>query len=134
MQEFRLDLPNRIIISSVLSETEVSALPDVNKRDIKNGYVWYSFPATEIKGEKIVFSICFFEGKIKSLNISISNPELYGGGWSDFSETKEKARAKDIEKWLSSIGYKTGKYSWGEIWAGYDSKGGSGHAVVQYAI
>ena len=134
MQEFKLDLPNGITISSVLSETEVSVLSDVNKRDMKNGYVWYSFPSTEVKGKKISFELCFFEGVIQSINIAMLNSELYGGGWNDFSETKEKKRAKDTEKWLSSIGYKIGKYSWGEVWAGYDSKGGSGCGVVRYAL
>ena len=134
MQEFSIELPSGITISSVVTETEVSAQPDVNKRDMGNGYVWYTFPESEIESEIVIFSLCFFEGAIQSLSISLSNPELYGGGWDEFSETKEKARAKDTEKWLSSIGYKTGKYSWGEIWVGYDSKGGFGNAVVQYAL
>ncbi|GEM_PF-3600779 len=134
VQKFRLDLKNGLILSSELSESEVVVIPDVNIRDMKNGYIWYALPPVEMNGEKIVFNLCFFQSKLQSVNVSIANPELYGGSWNDFSEDKEKLRAKDTEKWLSNIGYKTGKYSWGVIWAGYDSKGGFGHAVVRYAL
>lgn len=134
MQEFKLEIPNKVTLSSVLREEDVSTLPDIVQDDLNNGYVWYTFPAVEINKEKIIFSLCFFKKKIQSIDLSISNLELYGGSWNDFSEEKEKARAKAIEKWLSSIGYKTGKYSWGEVWAGYDSKGGSGLAVIRYAL
>ena len=134
VQEFKLELKNGITICSALPESEVAIVPGVNKRDIKNGYVWYAFPPIEINGGQVVFNLCFFQSKIQSLNISISNQEKYGDSWNDFSEAKEKLRAKDTEKWLSNIGHKVGKYSWGEIWAGYDSKGGFGHGVVRYAL
>src|SRR5690606_17793481 len=101
---------------------------------MKNSYVWYTLPTVDINGELVVFSLCFFSSRIQSLSISIANTQKYGSCWNDFSEAKEKLRAKDTEKWLSSIGYQTGKYSWGEVWAGYDSKGGFGHAVVRYAL
>ena len=134
MQEFKLEIPSRVTLSSVLREEDVSTLPDIVRDDLNNGYVWYTFPAVEINKEKIIFSLCFFKKKIQSIDLSISNPELYGGSWNDFSEEKEKARAKAIEQWLSNIGYKTGKYSWGEVWAGYNSKSGSGLAVIRYAL
>jgi hypothetical protein len=134
VQEFKLDLQNGITLCSELSESKVAVMPDVNKRDMKNGYVWYALPANEINGENIIFNLCFFHSIIQSLDISISNSEKYGGSWNDFSEAKERSRAKDTENWLSNIGYQVGKYSWGEIWAGYDAKGGFGHAVVRYAL
>jgi hypothetical protein len=134
VDEFNIDLPNGITISTDLSESDVVKIPEVNTRDIKNGYVWHAFPPMEISGEAIVFNICFFQSKIQCINISISNSDKYGGGWSDFCEDKEKLRAKDTEAWLSHFGYPVGKYTWGEVWAGYDSKGGFGLAVVRYAL
>ncbi|MEW8439689.1 MAG: hypothetical protein AB2689_16195 [Candidatus Thiodiazotropha taylori] len=134
MEKFTVKLPDGIVISSELKEEDISSVREVKKHDMKNGYVWYYLPAVELHNENIVFSLCFYNGTIDSLNISIFNPELYGHGWNDWSEEKEKACAKDTESWLLSIGYRTGKYSWGEIWAGYDSKGGSGHAGVRYAL
>ncbi|MDP1539462.1 MAG: hypothetical protein Q8L72_02260 [Moraxellaceae bacterium] len=134
VHEFKLDLRNGIVLCSELSESTVSSFPDVNQRDMKNGYVWYTLPIVDINGESVVFSLCFFNSRIQSLSISIANPQKYGSSWNDFSESKEKLRAKDTEKWLSSIGYQVGKYLWGAVWAGYDSKGGFGHAVVRYAL
>lgn len=134
MRKFEIKLPNGIIISSKLLETEVAIIDDVRKNDMGNGYVLYCMPPVELNNEKIVFNLCFYNGALNSLNMSIYNPDLYGHGWNDFSEEKERACAKETENWLAINGYKTGKYSWGEIWAGYDAKSGSGHAGVRYAL
>ena len=134
MQEFKLDLQNGITLSSDLSESEIAKMADINERNLGNGYVWYALSPIEIGGEAIIFSLCFFQSKIQVLNISVANPDKYGSSWNDFSEAKEKLRAKDTEEWLFNIGYKVGKFSWGEIWAGYDPKAGSGHAVIRYAL
>ena len=107
VQEFKLDLRNGITINSNLSESEISNIPDVNGRNLGNGYVWYALSPIEIGGEAIIFSLCFFQSKIQMLNVSVVNPDKYGSSWNDFSEAKEKLRAKDTEKWLSNIGYKS---------------------------
>tara|TARA_R110001592_G_scaffold359327_1_gene665532 strand:- start:121 stop:528 length:408 start_codon:yes stop_codon:yes gene_type:complete len=134
VQEFKLDLRNGITLSSDLSESEIAKMPNINERNLGNGYVWYTLSPIEIAGEVIICSLCFFQSKIQILNISIDNPDKYGCSWNDFSEAKEKLRAKDTEKWLFNMGYKVGKFSWGEIWAGYDPKAGSGHAGIRYAL
>ena len=128
---FNLKIKNSITVSSSLSESEVSAVPDVNVRDIKNGYVWYELPATSIDGQLAIITLCFFNQKIHSLTISLSNQEKYGDVW---SESKERLRAEDTEYLLNELGYKTGKFSWGEIWCGYDAKSSGGYAVVSYAL
>jgi hypothetical protein len=134
MQEFKLFHPIGIEISSELKEADVSVLPEVSKRDMKNGYVWYRFLPVTISGEVIAISLCFFNGTLKELSLGLANPDLYGGGWNDWSEEKEKARARDTEKWLNSLGFNAGKYYWGEIWANYDAKGASGSAGVRFAL
>ncbi|BDU39599.1 hypothetical protein [Vibrio nigripulchritudo] len=131
---FTFYINNSITISSELLESDVSIIPDVKVHDIKNGYIWYTLPPFEINGESTIFNLCFFNKKLQSLNISISNKEKYGGGWSEFSEAKESLRAKATEKLLYGLGYRTGKFPWGEIWCGYDAKSGLGHAVVRYAL
>ncbi len=68
------------------------------------------------------------------ITFALYNPERYGHGWNDWSEAKERACATDTEKWLSNLGYKLGIFPWGEIWAGYDAKGGSGSAGVRYVL
>ena len=132
MRKFELDLKNGMKISSSLGEEEVSALPAVHPRDIGNGYIWYWLPAIEFGGVSIIFGFSFFEGLLKDINVSLSNPELYGGNWNDFSEEKEQLRAKHTEEWLAQLGYKVGTFTWGSIGAGYDGKGGFGHAVIRY--
>jgi len=132
MREFQVEVGG-ITISSKLTEVEVSSLPEVTQRDMKNGYVWYALPPIKVNGEVVIFDICFYEEKIESVSIYISNPQKYGG-WSDFSEARQKSRAIDTEAWLSRLGHHVGNYPWGQIWSGYDSKGGSGHGVVRYAL
>ena len=132
MDKFEIELNDGIRISSVLKEKDVSTLPNVHPRDIGNGYVWYWLPAVELDNLQVLFGLCFFSGELRDINVSLSNPDLYGGSWNDFSEEKEKLRAKHTEQWLAKRGYKTGTFQWGTIWAGYDSKGGFGHAVVRY--
>ncbi len=134
MQEFTIKLPNGIVISSKLKEEDVLFVHEAKKNDMKNGFIWYYLPAIALHNEKIVFGFCFYNGLIHSLNISVLNSAFYGHGWNDWSEEKERTCAKETEDWLNSIGYITGKYVWGEIWAGYDSKGGAGHASVKYAL
>jgi hypothetical protein len=134
VQEFKLNLKNSIRICSDLLESDVSTIPGVNIRDIKNGYIWYGLPPIEINGESTIFDLCFFQSKIQSLDISISNHKKYGFGWDELSETKERLRAKDTEKLISTLGYQTGKFPWGSIWCGYDAKSGFGSVVVSYAL
>lgn len=129
---FELTLSNGINIYANLKELEISSLENIRKNDMNTGYVWYSFEPCEVLGEKIHISICFYKGKCDSISLALYNPEKYGAGWDDWSEEKEKACAKDTENWLAKIGYPTGNYSWGTIWAGYDPKGGLGHAGVRF--
>lgn len=132
MKKFELDLKNGMVISSALREGEISALLGVYPRYIDSGYTRYWLPAIELNDATVVFGFSFFKGLLKDINISLLNPELYGGSWDDFSEKKEKLRAKHTEEWLARIGYKTGTFPWGSVWAEYDGKGGIGHAVIRY--
>lgn len=130
--EFQLILPNQIKISSKLKEEEIISLNPIHKQDMGTSYIWYQLEPCEISGEIICLSICFYKGQCESISLAIHNPQKYGSGWDDWSEEKEIARAKDTEEWLKKMGYPCGNYSWGNIWAGYDPKGGSGHAGVRF--
>ncbi|WP_188151475.1 hypothetical protein [Teredinibacter waterburyi] len=132
MKEFEIELNNGINIPPRLSEATVSKMEGVHPGDIGNGNVWYWLPENEIDGLKIIFGFCFNIGVLKSINVSISNPEIYGGSWDDFDEAQEKRRAKDTENWLGSRGYAVGNYPWGSVWAGYEGKGGFGQSVVRF--
>ncbi|MFH1300790.1 MAG: hypothetical protein ABIK07_06985 [Planctomycetota bacterium] len=132
MREFSIQLPDGITISAQLAETDLPQSEGVYKSDLKNGFVWYCLPATEFNDHKVVFRLCFYQGTLDCVNISIANPELYGHGWDDWCESKETARAKDTAEWLQGMGYETGTYSWGEIWAGYEPQSAAGSATVRF--
>ncbi len=76
--------------------------------------------------------MCFHNSVLELISFCVVDPGLYGKSWDDWSEEKEKLCAKHTGEWLVSNGYKIGKFSWGEVWVGYDSKGGSGHGSIRY--
>ena len=129
--DFIFDHPSGLRISRALRETEVATLEGVSKRDMGTNYVWYSLPNRNSGSENILISLCFHSGTLDSISIAIDDPDL-GSSWSDWSEQKERMRADRTEAWLAAQGYPTGTYPWGEIWAGYDPKGGSGSAGIRY--
>jgi len=131
-KEFTLRHPLGFTISKSLTEREISSVFHFQKDDMGNGYVWYRIPKTEILGKSLNFSLCFHDGILEFVSFCVVVPELYNKSWDDWSEEKEKLCAKHTGDWLVSNGYKIGKFSWGEIWVGYDSKGGSGHGSVRY--
>ena len=130
MEKYVLELSNGIIVSPTLSQVSVSSKNDVIKNDMKNGYVWYSLASVYLKDTEISISFCFLNNNLMSFRIGLINKEKYGGSsWSDFSEVKEKQRAKDTEKWLNESGIKK-ECTWGRFSFGYDAKSASGAAVV----
>jgi len=121
-----------VVISRELKEFAMAEIGNIEKRDIGNGYVWYSLPKAEVLGKNVLFSLCFFKGNLSRVDFSLSDPMLYGSSWDDWSEEKERLCASHTRQWLSDNGYYLGLYSWGEIWANYDPKGGSGGGGVIY--
>ena len=134
MNEFKLKLPNGITLSPTLFERDLEYIKVKNVRNMHNGFVWYDLNPVDIDNKSITFSMCFFQGTIYSVTIAIHNPELYGNSWNDFTQEKEIARFKDTQSWLLSHGYEVGQYAWGNIWAGFDSKGGFGSVSVRFVL
>jgi hypothetical protein len=130
--KFKIVISDKLHLSSSTTEEDVACIKGMNKQDMGNGYIWYRLEPSDIDGEKITFSLCFYHGRCNSISLAIYNPEKYGCGWDDWSESKEKSCAEDTANWLNKIGFPVGKYSWGEVWAGYDPKGGSGHATIRF--
>ncbi len=130
-REFTFDHPSGIRISRNLRESDVTGLDGVTRRDMGTGYVWYAIPCSESDSTKILISLRFHSGILDSLSLAVSDADL-GSSWSDWSEDKERTRAKRTEDWLADNGYATGSYPWGEIWVGYDPKGASGGGGIKY--
>lgn len=129
--EFIFDHPSGLRISRGLREADVASFPGVGRRDMGTGYVWYSLPNGNSECDPILMSLCFQAGSLNSISIALNDPDL-GSSWADWSEEKERTRADRTEAWLGAQGYPTGNYSWGEIWAACDPKGGSGGAGIRY--
>jgi hypothetical protein len=129
--EFIFDHPSGLRISRDLLEADVASIAGVGRRDMGTGYVWYSLPIWSCGCDHIVMSLCFQSGSLDSISIALNDPDS-GSCWSDWAEEKERTRADLTEGWLAAQGYPTGTYSWGEVWAAYDSRGGSGSAGIRY--
>ena len=130
--EFVLEHPIGFTISKNLREHEICSLSGLQASDKGGGYVWYRVPETEIFGKTLVLSLCFHNGLLESLSLSLVDPGLYGASWDEWSEERQKRCAEDTGEWLEANGYELGRYSWGEIWAAYDPRSGSGGGGVRY--
>lgn len=128
---FTFDHPSGLRISRDLRESDVASIDGVGRRDMGTGHVWYSVPSVASESSGILMSLCFRLGLLDSISIAASDADL-GSSWSDWSEEKERTRAKRTAAWLVAQGYMPGAFTWGEIWAGYDAKGSSGSAVIRY--
>ena len=130
--EFKINHPLGFTISKELKVIEITSVSKFKKDDIGNGYVWYDLPKTEIFGKKLTFRVCFYNGTLDSFSFAVDAPEIYGNSWDDWSKEKEILRANHTREWIEKNGYKVGKFKWGEIWTGYNSKDGSGGGNVRF--
>jgi hypothetical protein len=129
---FSFEHDSGIRISRALTIAEVERVAGVRRADMTTGYIWYYLPETKTGSTRILVSLCFCRDQLDSVSFAASNPELYGSNWSEWTEPKEQMRARDTEAFLRHLGFPQGEYDWGDVWAGYDSKGGSGHATIKY--
>ena len=129
-EPFHFILPNGLCIGPTCSK-EIIEKYSKNIRDMNTGYVWYDIPEQELDGETFVVSLCLHEAILESYTVTLTD-DKYGISWDDWTEDKEKQRAKDTGRFLKKIGCSPGKYTWGEVWASFDSKSGQGNGGVRY--
>ncbi len=136
MAAFSLDHESGLSISAVLSESDVtsaiSAEDGLKVRNLKNGWVWYTLPPMKVEALKAAVSLAFENGRLKIIQLAHIDASLYGNGWSDWDESKEKLRAKNTEKMIQALGFSIGNFSWGSIWCGYDAKSGSSNGIITF--
>ena len=95
--EFTFDHPSGLRISRDLRESDVASLDGVGRRDMGTGHVWYSVPSVASESNEIVMSLRFRSGLLDSISIAASDADL-GSSWSDWSEEKERTRAKQRQQ------------------------------------
>jgi hypothetical protein len=132
--EFVLDHPCGVTITRHLTQLGVADVEGTTKRDMGTGYFWYSLPESVIHGFRVAISLCFRGPALDSVQFALVDPVLYGASWNDWSEEKARLCAKDTGEWLRSPGYPSGRFAWGEVWAEYDPRGGSGGGGVRYFV
>lgn len=133
--EFELLYPTGLRLTHALGEQELlTVMPDVaaTRRDMQTGWVWYSLPQVTDGDVLLSISLAFFGGRLASMAISDANPR-FGTDWGNWSEDKERLRARSIADWFVRRGTPPARYDWGEVWAAYDPKGGVGAGGVRYA-
>lgn len=128
---FSLEHPAGIHVSRDLPEAEVRDIPDVRRRDMGTGYVWYDLPSFRQGSEEIWVSLCYFKSALLSISVGMESPAL-PGSLHELSGTRELRRAEMIASWLDSKGWKLGRYPWGEVWAYRDPKTGDGCGGVHF--
>ena len=107
---FTLDHPLGISISRSLVESSLPTSDLIERRDMKNDYIWYDVTPTIIYDRLIAISLCFHNGLIDSLSIYACNEDDSTKSWGDWSETTERSNAEAVKTWLTSLGYPMGVY------------------------
>jgi hypothetical protein len=132
--EFQLAHPAGLRVTQHLTEAQlIAVMPAVeaSTSDMGTGWVWYRLPAFPDADVSVVVSLAFNRGVLEEISLADASPR-YGANWNDWSEERERARAASIGAWLSARGFPAGSYSWGQVWWGYDAKGGGGSAAVRF--
>jgi hypothetical protein len=132
--EFQLEHPAGLHVSRHLTEVQlIAAMPAVaaSKSDMGTGWVWYRLPVFTDADLSVAVSLAFNRGVLEEISLADANFR-YGARWSDWSEEFQRARAASIGTWLRARGFPAGTYSWGQVWWGYDAKGGGGSAAVRF--
>ena len=135
MHEFKFQYPNGPLIDRHLSEFCLNSTDyplAIVRHEMNTGWVWYQLPAFNDHSIQIVISLAFYNDVLSQISLAHVDELIYGSSWSSWSENKELLRVQTTKKWLENKGYSLGKYAWGEIWANYDPKSGSGSAGIRF--
>ena len=104
-------------------------------RDIGNGYKWLDIKNIQIDNKYLIISLCFKEEKLSQLSMVMNDsPFDLNPDWSSWTEKQEKEDLKKYQNWLNQELGKETKFSWGEVKASYDSKGGFSSIGIRYKL
>ena len=133
MSAFQICHPSGITIGQKTSPELLASIDGVKHSEISSEHSNYAIPPFEVLGRKVGCIVYVKTGAIEMLSMGIDDAELYGEGWKDVTEEKERRRAKDTADLLAELGVPVGNYSWGTVSAGFDVKGFSGGGHVRYS-
>lgn len=119
-----------LIISKDTMMSELEDLPFVNSSSTLENYTWFHIQNFEYESVTLSVSLLYHNSKLNTIQLALVDEVLYGESWYDYSERKERKRARDMEKWLSSKGISNGSYDWGDVWIGFEGKTPFGGAII----
>jgi hypothetical protein len=128
MKHFAINHPLGFVIDANFDETKAIQAGTLT-REIGNGHRWYGLPTIKQGVTEIDVSLCYYATKLIHIHFTAQGDE-FGTSWDDFSEEKERKRARKTEQWLTSINLKPGTYGWGTVWCGYDLKASFSYAAL----
>ena len=101
--------------------------------DIRNGYKWLTLKNIEVDNEYFIITLCFLNDRLKSLNLVVSDKRFdLNGDWNSWDEPDEKRKLTEFQKWVKRQLGREGQFSWGQVNASYDQRGGSSSILVIY--
>ena len=131
-----------IIISNTIHIKRNDLLHDVlslhigqtNKQwDQGNGWSWLQENNVFVDNKYFVIQFGFFENNLKQISFCVSDTKFnFDKGWDTWSEEKELADLKKYKAWLANELGTQKDFSWGTVWATYDTKGASSSIGLRY--
>lgn len=137
---FELRHPSGLHIAPGLREsTLLDAYPAlvVQPRDPRvapagSDWTWRRLAPWSDGGFTVGIELAFLHGALRECLLFHYDDSRYGRDWSEWSERKERQRAKALRTWLAARGWQPGSHAWGEIWVGYEPRMGMGCGTVCY--
>lgn len=117
---------------SIASNTQPNELKGYfGKSDLKslsmgNGWVHYSIKNIRIADEYFIFIFLFYKDFLKTVSFVISTLPFSEASWNDWSKEKEIKNKNFFENWLSKQIGSQRSFTWGNVNAVLDQKGGGG--------
>ena len=95
---------------------------------------WFAVELHPQRDGEFTFSLSLmFHGDHLHYLTLIHDDHRYGTSWSDWSRAKEEERRSSHDAWLQQkLGHVNRFWPWGEVWSGFDDKGGFSRIVLRY--
>lgn len=103
------------------------------EREIGNGWIWHDVRNVQIQDQYFSIAFAFYNNKLNIITLIINNTRFNSNNGADpWSEKEEMQRAIIFNNWLNAEIGSERTFSWGEVWAGYDPKGGFSSITIRY--
>lgn len=101
--------------------------------DHNNGWLWLKLTNVVIESRYLVFNLGFYHNRLKELSFVVNNSKFeFSEDWAAWSEQGELDNLERYKNWLIQELGTQRDFEWGNVWAHYDSKGGSSSIGIRY--